>query len=109
MNSIKKNFGQRVKEIRKSKGLTQEQLAEKTGMDTPNICRIEAGTHFPLIKNLEKIASALDTPVKEFFNYEHKNNEKYLIDMINSYLTGFKKKDIELVYKFVEALNEYKN
>lgn len=41
MDSLKRNFGLRVRELRKSAHMTQEQLAEKLGMDTPNVCRME--------------------------------------------------------------------
>ena len=59
MDSLKRNFGLRVRELRKSAHMTQEQLAEKLGMDTPNVCRMENGTHFPQTKNLVKLAEIL--------------------------------------------------
>ena len=43
MSNIKKLLGQRIKELRKSKKITQEKLAEKIGIGTSNISYIENG------------------------------------------------------------------
>ena len=39
MSSLKDKFGKRVKEIRKGKGITQEQLAESVNIEPPNISK----------------------------------------------------------------------
>ena len=41
MSTLKENLGKRIQEIRKSKNLTQEKLAEIIGIDTPNLSNIE--------------------------------------------------------------------
>jgi len=58
---------ERVKEIlssyinlRKKKGITQQQIAELTGMQRTNIVRIESGRYSPTIEVLVKLAAALD-------------------------------------------------
>ena len=43
MSNIKKLLGQRIKELRKSKKITQEELAKKIGIGTSNISYIENG------------------------------------------------------------------
>jgi len=43
MKSLKQKLGARIQEIRKSKNLTQEVLAEKIDMDKPNLSNIECG------------------------------------------------------------------
>ena len=101
MDSLKRNFGLRVRELRKSAHMTQEQLAEKLGMDTPNVCRMENGTHFPQTKNLVKLA--------ELFEYAHLQSKSELVKKINSFLKTATLKDAELVYKFIKGLKEYKN
>jgi DNA-binding XRE family transcriptional regulator len=51
--------GKRVRELRKEAGVTQEQLAEKSGLPQPHISRIENGEVSPTRFTLEKIAKAL--------------------------------------------------
>jgi len=45
---------------RKSKGITQEQLAEATGIPRPAIARFETKKHMPMLSTLIKVAEALD-------------------------------------------------
>lgn len=47
MANTKQLMGQRIKECRKQKRLTQEKLAEQVGVDTRHISRIETGAHYP--------------------------------------------------------------
>lgn len=56
----------RVKEERKLAGLTQEKLAEKSGLPQSHISRIENGKHSPSHATLEKIAVALGKPLTVF-------------------------------------------
>lgn len=58
-------FGTRLKNLRKSKGLTQQALAEKANIDDKHLCRIENNKHFPTHKTLKQILNALDTTLEE--------------------------------------------
>ncbi len=59
-------IGRRIKEIRQSKKLTQDELAVKSGIQRANIARIESGKHKPYLETLEKIAGAFNMPVAYF-------------------------------------------
>lgn len=48
-------------DIRKSKGLSQMQLSQKTGIAQCDISRIENGHANPSIKTLQRLAAGLDT------------------------------------------------
>lgn len=63
-------LGKRIKEIRKTKGLTQEQLAELTGLDRTTISRIESGNQQTEIYHIYRIATVLQVKVKDLFNFE---------------------------------------
>ena len=73
MLNIKKMLGKRIKYIRKQRGLTQEQLAEKVGIGTPNISYIECGKFAPAIDTLEKIAKILNVEPYELYKFEIKD------------------------------------
>lgn len=51
------------KELRKSKNLTQEQLAERTGIEKGQISRIENGKYNLTLATINKIATALGAKV----------------------------------------------
>jgi transcriptional regulator with XRE-family HTH domain len=64
---IKEKFGQRLKTLRKAKGLSQEELAERSGLNRPYISGIEQGKRNVSIEVVEKIAVALGVEMVEFF------------------------------------------
>lgn len=59
MSNIQKRFGDKLREIRNQKGLSQEELAFKAGLHRTYISDIERGFRNVSLKNIEKIAMAL--------------------------------------------------
>ncbi len=64
---IQKYVGQKIRELRKTKDLTQEGLSLITELDRTYIASVEAGNRNISIKNLEKIAQALEISLSDFF------------------------------------------
>lgn len=62
-------MGQRLRELRKKKGMTQEEFAFECDLDKSYIASIEQGHRNVSIVNIEKIASALSMSVSEFTNW----------------------------------------
>jgi len=60
----RERIGGRIAELRKAKGLTQMQLAEKTGFSQSNIGRIETGRYSVGLDVLASIAEALGATVE---------------------------------------------
>lgn len=60
------NIGAKIKELRLLKGLTQEELAERTGLSVRTIQRIENGDVDPRTYTLSALAEALEVEVSEF-------------------------------------------
>ena len=58
MADIQKKFGDKLRELRKQKGLSQEGLAFKSGLHRTYISDIERGSRNVSLKNIEKIAKA---------------------------------------------------
>ncbi len=99
-----KLFGKRLKEIRKNKNITQEQLAEQIGIEPKQICRIENGTCFTTFEKLQKIAQTLNVEVYEFFRFEHKKPKDALIKEMNELFINASDEKIETIYKIVTTL-----
>ncbi len=55
-------LGARLRELRVAAGLTQAELARRTGIHRPNIARVEAGRHTPSLETLARLASAIGVP-----------------------------------------------
>ena len=56
-----------VQSARTRKGLTQQQLAELTGLARQSIISIEKGRFLPTIENALRIAAVLKIPVQDLF------------------------------------------
>ena len=70
MTNFKHGLGTNLKLIRKSKDITQEDLAGIIGIHSRQLSKIETGEHFPSCKTLEKICIALDVTPKDLFDFE---------------------------------------
>lgn len=64
---LMKTFGKRVAEVRKSQGVTQQELAEDTGMSVVAIAYIETGKRWARLGTLNKIAKSLRVNISELF------------------------------------------
>ena len=101
----KKLLGLRIKELRKRKNISQEQLAELTGLEPPSICNIENGKNYPALQNLEKIINILDVSFSDVFKFEHHQPDENLIFEIDKILRQNPDK-VKDIYKTAKALAE---
>lgn len=69
-----KRFGNLVTELRKEKGISQEQLAEQMYLNRQTISRWERGLGFPEYESLFLLSNILDISVEELFNGKRKKN-----------------------------------
>ncbi|MDM5233712.1 helix-turn-helix domain-containing protein [Lysinibacillus pakistanensis] len=87
MESLVKLVGSNIKEIRKMKKLTQEELAEKCGLQTSYLAGVERGDRNITIQTLEKITEGLEETPSSIFkfdtiNFDNKYFEKKELIMI---------------------------
>lgn len=64
---ITHKVGDRIKELRKIEGISQEKLAFKAGLDRTYVAGVESGKRNLSIKSLEKIVKALGVSFEDFF------------------------------------------
>lgn len=73
------SFGKKLSELRKSKGLSQEDLAFELGISQSSVSNYEGGATLPDILVLERVSSYFNIPVTEllsenqhtFYNYQN--------------------------------------
>ena len=58
-------FGERVREVRKSKGISQERLAEIAGIDRSYMGNIERGEKNITLKKAYELSDALEIEIQE--------------------------------------------
>ena len=64
-HNISKLFGKRVRELRKKRNLSQEQLAEEAGLDRSFMSGIERGVENPTLYTIQAVAEGLGVTVGE--------------------------------------------
>jgi transcriptional regulator with XRE-family HTH domain len=73
------NIGQRIRQLRESRGMTQSQLQARSRVSRSYLSRIESGQMTPSLGTLEKISEALGVGLNRFFIPES-NGESLLED-----------------------------
>ena len=69
VDTIQKQLGKRVRDLRLAKGLSQEDLAFRADVHRTYLGGIERGERNPSLKNIAAIAKALDTTLQELFSF----------------------------------------
>ena len=67
-SEIVNKFGERVRQLRKQKGLSQEELAHRADLHRTYIGMIERAEKNITLLNIEKIANALELSIKDLFD-----------------------------------------
>lgn len=68
--NLQKRLGERIKELRKQRGLTQEGLAEGMDVHPSLIGPIESGNKFPRALTFARLAQALNVPLYQLWMFE---------------------------------------
>ena len=105
MKTTKKLLGSRIKEIRKLRRLSQEELSEKINIDPKHLSRIEVGRGFPSLDTLKRLADVLNVDIKDFFEFSHKApSQKELKETLYSLLKEADEERMRKVVKIVKAI-----
>lgn len=104
------NIGLNIKNLRLAKGMTQEELAEYTGVSSRAVSRWENGITYPDISLLPILANIFEVTVDELLDvdvYKKEHDIKSILEENQKYKhTGEVEKSIELLRK---SLNKYPN
>ena len=76
MDQIK--IGKFIAELRKSKNMTQQQLAEKIGVSSKTVSKWETGRGMPELSTLKPLSDELGITINELLNGEKIKKEEYL-------------------------------
>lgn len=98
-------FGQRLRELRTAKKLTQETVAELIDIKPENYSRIENGLSFPKPENIVKLSKVLDVEIAELFQFSHLNDYEKILDAIIEKLKSDKETTV-IIYKFLKSLGK---
>lgn len=114
MSQLVNIVGANIRELRKQKKMTQEELAEKCGLQTSYLAGVERGERNITLQTLDKIAGGLSVNAQKLFEID--SPIKYLpmefeekILMFSNELKNKSDKEIDLIIKIAnEVFNAYK-
>ena len=101
--NLKQNIGKRIQELRKSRDLTQEKLAEMVDVAQNSLSNIETGTSFFTAETFEKLVKALKIEPSELFNFGHFKSNEEMLQEINELLAMHPEKIPEF-YRIVKSI-----
>ncbi|QOS81874.1 helix-turn-helix transcriptional regulator [Paenibacillus sp. JNUCC31] len=78
--NLPESVGNRIRELRKAKGWTQEQLAEAAGLHYSYIGGVERGDRNISLETLEKIINGFQVPAEEIFKFKEESEYKRALD-----------------------------
>lgn len=98
-----KAIGLRIKAIRLHRELTQEQLAEMTGLSSPHISNVETGKTKVSLPSLAKIADVLDACIDEIMYGSKQSRHNNMVEM-KVILSDCNDKEVRIIVDTARAL-----
>lgn len=107
MENITKLVGERIREVRKKLGLTQEQVAERANMDFTSIGAAERGIRSLSLKSLYKVAQALEVPIEELLSFPKKEERDLIIEELIELIKDLDKSKLKFLIEFMKLFRDY--
>lgn len=109
MSDIAKIIGQRIRNYRTQKGLSQEKLAELAGCHPTYIGQLERGEKNATLESVEKIASAMDISLSELFDKLGKSGSNNIAAKCYDLVASKNEAEQKQLYKMLQEMDKYKN
>ena len=97
-------IGKRIKQTRKAKGYTQEQLAEKMNVSIAYLSKVETGKIHLNLERLSEICGLLEVTEGEILNGVSNHSAHYLQSEFNDLLNRCSPKDQKLIFHLAETI-----
>ncbi|MGM9641015.1 MAG: helix-turn-helix domain-containing protein [Faecousia sp.] len=101
---IDKRIGKRVKQCRERLGLTQEDLAERTGLTTNYISTVERGASFPRCEKLITLLNGLETNADAIFCDVLEHSTEYKASELSRELAALPQDAQKRILQMVELM-----
>jgi len=106
MENFYRQLGNKIKELRKKRGLTQEELAWKSAISLNFLGQIERGQKKPSIETLRNISDTLEINPSSFFEEISyiPPEEDLLVKKIRSLLRESSEEEKKIIYRIVKSI-----
>ena len=69
MTTLRKQFGKKLRSVRKRRGMTQQEFAELLDISIDFLSLVERGLNAPSFESIEAFSIILGIPVRDFFDF----------------------------------------
>lgn len=99
-------LGRKIKQIRRSMGLTQENFCNKIDLEVSNLSNIETGKYFPSIQTLMKIINELKIEPNEIFDITFYDDPEIIDNLASEYFSKMPFERKVMALKIMKLINE---
>jgi len=111
MSEIALLLGNKIRELRKSKNMSQEELAFKASISPAHLGQIERATKNPTLDTIKQIADALEVPLHSLFlfniGYAKSVDESAIIKKINIQLSTMTEKQQKEILRLIRITKHF--
>ncbi|MFB0863123.1 helix-turn-helix domain-containing protein [Paenibacillus oleatilyticus] len=110
MSNLRKLIGERIRFIRKLKGLTQEELSEKAQIQHTYLSDVERGDRNASLDSLEKIIHALDIQPSDLFDFSELNVDQASLELTDAlevhynFLKSKRIDDVKMIHRITKEI-----
>ena len=101
---MKELLGKRIKELRKSKGFTQDYLAENLKIDTRQLSKLENGKNYPSFETILGLLKMFNITFEELISVEHLKNDEMIRENLITTIQNSNHNKLKDIYKLVKAI-----
>ncbi|MHA6531717.1 helix-turn-helix domain-containing protein [Paenibacillus sp. BAC0078] len=106
-SELVKRIGERIRKLRKEMKLSQEQLAERSGLHTNYVGQVERGEKNLTLETLEKVVEGLDISLEELFRYIGPMEKQDTLGQIVELLVERPSEDQKMALSILKSVMEW--
>lgn len=104
MDDLTKRLGGRIRKLRKSRGQTQEQLAQEAGVSDKYLSEVERGVSKVSVEVLDKVASGLNVELRDLLALDLVEDRKQMEDYLIRLIQGASDEQLVVLQRVVRAV-----
>lgn len=104
MDDLTRRLGGRIRKLRKSRGQTQEQLAQEAGVSDKYLSEVERGVSKVSVEVLDKVASGLNVELRDLLAMDLEEDRKQMEDYLIRLIKGASDEQLVVLQRVVRAI-----
>lgn len=110
MSNVAKCLGERIKQMRNERKMSQEELSFKAGISAAHLGQIERAVKNPTVDTVGKIAAALGVAVASLFDDEHitQPTQNATVGKITAHLSAMTEAEQKDILRIIRILHSYR-